>query len=114
MATRSSILAWRIPWTEEPGRLPSIGSQRVGHDPSGLARLHACTRLGRICGGQGCGDETEVDRAGFGSDDKGEDIGWEKVFVGGDIVKNGVQRSDRRGPGMVKVGFESEGNKGEL
>ena len=32
MATHSSILAWRIPWTEEPGGLPSIGSQRVGHD----------------------------------------------------------------------------------
>ena len=31
MATHSSILAWRIPWTEEPGRLQSIGSQRVGH-----------------------------------------------------------------------------------
>ena len=29
MATRSSILAWRIPWTEEPGGLPSMGSQRV-------------------------------------------------------------------------------------
>ena len=32
MATQSSILAWRIPWTEESGRLQSIGSQRVGHD----------------------------------------------------------------------------------
>ena len=32
MATHSSILAWKIPWTEEPGRLQSIGSQRVGHD----------------------------------------------------------------------------------
>ena len=32
MATHSSILAWKIPWTEEPGRLWSIGSQRVGHD----------------------------------------------------------------------------------
>ena len=32
MATPSSILAWRIPWTEEPGRLQSMGSQRVGHD----------------------------------------------------------------------------------
>ena len=32
MATHSSILAWRIPWTEEPGRLPSMGSQRVGHN----------------------------------------------------------------------------------
>ena len=32
MATHSSILAWRIPWTEEPGRLQSTRSQRVGHD----------------------------------------------------------------------------------
>ena len=31
-ATHSSILAWRIPWTEEPGGLQSIGSQGVGHD----------------------------------------------------------------------------------
>ena len=32
MATHSNILAWGIPWTEEPGRLWSMGSQRVGHD----------------------------------------------------------------------------------
>ena len=32
MATHSSILAWKIEWTEEPGRLQSIGSQRVGQD----------------------------------------------------------------------------------
>ena len=32
MATYSSILAWRIPWTEEPGGLQSMGSQRVRHD----------------------------------------------------------------------------------
>ena len=32
MATHSSILVWRIPWKEEPGRLQSMGSQRVGHD----------------------------------------------------------------------------------
>ena len=32
MATHSRILAWRIPWTEEPGGLQSIESQRVGHD----------------------------------------------------------------------------------
>ena len=31
MANHSNILAWRIPWTEEPGGLQSIGSQRVGH-----------------------------------------------------------------------------------
>ena len=32
MATHSSFLVWRIPWMEEPGRLQSMGSQRVGHD----------------------------------------------------------------------------------
>ena len=32
IATHSSTLAWKIPWTEEPGRLQSIGSQRVGHN----------------------------------------------------------------------------------
>ena len=32
MATHSSILVWRIPWAEEPGRLQSIGSQRMEHD----------------------------------------------------------------------------------
>ena len=32
MATHSSILAWKIPWTKEPDRLQSMGSQRVGHD----------------------------------------------------------------------------------
>ena len=32
MATHSSILAWKIPWMEEPGGLQSTGSQRVGHD----------------------------------------------------------------------------------
>ena len=34
MATHSSILAWKIPWTEEPGRLQSMGSQRVGYEQS--------------------------------------------------------------------------------
>ena len=37
MATHSSILAWRISWTEEPGRVQSMGLQRVGHDWSDLA-----------------------------------------------------------------------------
>ena len=39
MATHSSVLAWRIPWTEEPDGLQSIGSQRVRHD---LTCTHAC------------------------------------------------------------------------
>ena len=37
MATHSSVLAWRIPGTGEPGGLPSMGSHRVGHDWSDLA-----------------------------------------------------------------------------
>ena len=37
MATHSSILAWKMPWTEEPGRLQSIGLQRVGHDWNDVA-----------------------------------------------------------------------------
>ena len=32
VATQSSMVAWKIPWTEEPGGLQSMGSQRVGHD----------------------------------------------------------------------------------
>jgi len=32
MAVHSSTIAWKIPWTEKPGRLQSVGSQRVGHD----------------------------------------------------------------------------------
>ena len=39
-STSSSILAWKIPWTEEPGRLQSMGSQRVGHDWEN-SRTHA-------------------------------------------------------------------------
>ena len=40
MATHSSILAWKIPWIVEPGRLQSMGSQRVGHDWA--TSLHLC------------------------------------------------------------------------
>ena len=42
MAIHSSILAWRIPWMEEPGKLQSIESQRVGHE---RVTEHACTFL---------------------------------------------------------------------
>ena len=39
MTTHSSVLAWRIPWTEEPGGLQSIGLQRVGHNGSDLTQV---------------------------------------------------------------------------
>ena len=46
MATHSSILAWRIPWKEEPGGLQSMGSQRVGHDCSDWACTHVVVVVG--------------------------------------------------------------------
>ena len=45
IATHSRILAWRIPWTEEPSGLQSIGSHRVGHDRSNFTCIHAHTGL---------------------------------------------------------------------
>ena len=48
MATHSSVLAWRIPGTGEPGGLPSVGSHRVGHDCSDLAAVAAAERTGYI------------------------------------------------------------------
>ena len=44
MATHSSVLAWRIPGTGEPGGLPSMGSHRVGHNGSDLAAAAAAAR----------------------------------------------------------------------
>ena len=45
MATHSSIVAWRIPWTEEPGEQWSTWLQRVGHDQSDLACTHTLLSL---------------------------------------------------------------------
>ena len=42
MATHSSILAWEIPWTEEPGRLQTTGHRRVGHDFNGTPLQYSC------------------------------------------------------------------------
>ena len=44
MATHSSILAWRIPWTEEPGGLQSVESQRVRHDRATNTHTHTHTQ----------------------------------------------------------------------
>ena len=52
MATHPSILAWEIPWTEEAGRVPSMGSQRVRRSRSDLAhthtRLHQCFQFAQV------------------------------------------------------------------
>ena len=47
MATHSSILAWRIPWAEEPGRLQSMGLQRVGHNLV-IKQQQMCFTLGWV------------------------------------------------------------------
>ena len=49
MAPHSSTLAWKIPWTEEPGRLQSMGSQRVGHDWAASLSLHFGLSLLAVC-----------------------------------------------------------------
>ena len=48
MATDSSILAWRIPGTEEPGGLQPMGSQRVGHDWATNTHFHICMIISLI------------------------------------------------------------------
>ena len=69
MATHSSILAWRIPWTEEPGELQSMGLQRAGHDSTHMKgmlwsisfcvslKLHVTSKIpfgeNNVCGSSG-------------------------------------------------------------
>ena len=48
-ATHSSVLAWRIPWTEKPGGLQSIGLETVGHDKSNLAHMYTTWNLTYLC-----------------------------------------------------------------
>ena len=48
MAPHSSTLAWKIPWTEEPGRLPSMGLNRVGHDGRDVAAAAAAAEMSAI------------------------------------------------------------------
>ena len=54
MATHSSVLAWRIPGTGEPGGLPSMGSHRVGHDRSALAAAAKFSKQRQDNGAEAC------------------------------------------------------------
>jgi len=69
MATHSSILAWRIPWTEEPGGLQPMGSQRIGHDWTTNTLATSCEEL------------THWKRLwcweGLGAGGEGDDRGWD-------------------------------------
>ena len=72
MATHSSVLAWRIPGTGEPGGLPSMGSHRVGHDWSDLAAAAAdtdrCVCIIYVCiyGHNGIMHDTHTEGTAFG------------------------------------------------
>ena len=74
MATHSSILAWRIPWKEEAGGIPSIGSQRVRHDWSNLAGMHARTHLKKREGSK-MFEEFSLLQAGY-QWPQDSDLGW--------------------------------------
>ena len=45
MATHSSVISWRTPWTEEPGGLQSMGLQRAGHDRATNTHTHQCFKV---------------------------------------------------------------------
>ena len=67
MATHSSTLAWKIPWTEEPGRLQSMGLQRVGHDWATSLHFSSCGARAFHCGGFSCCEAQALGLAGFSS-----------------------------------------------
>jgi len=89
MATHSNILAWRIPGTEEPSGLPSMGSHRVGHDWSNLAAAAVATceidRQSRLYAWD------RVLRAGTWDDPEGWDVegGGRGVQDGGQMYTHG-------------------------
>ena len=60
MATHSSVLAWRIPGTGEPGGLPSMGLHRVGHNWSDLAAAAALYQLELFNDGEGCVEKPQA------------------------------------------------------
>ena len=84
MATHSTILAWRIPWTEEPGGLWSIALQSVGHDRSNIARTLSSIKA---CSGPGETEHTHTnDRPDFADS-------WSREAICGTAyIKNSVQR----------------------
>ena len=88
MATYSSILAWRIPGTEEPGGLPSMGSHRVGHDWCDLAAAGHC----RACV---CSWSNEEHYMGLRQGTLWDDLDFEM------IMPNTMIRKDKGTPRLV-------------
>ena len=63
MATHFGILAWRIPWSEKPGGLQAMGSQRVGYDRNDLVHVLHIGRHGFLLRGQCCHKDLSIPRA---------------------------------------------------
>ena len=73
MTIHSSTIAWKIPWTEEPGRVQSMGSQRVGHDCA-TSLTHSLTRC-VICEGFPGGSEVKASASNAGDPDSIPELG---------------------------------------
>ena len=70
MATHSSTLAWKLPWTEEPGRLQSMGSLSVGHDWSDSAAAEAAAKYRGVTSNWSRLDTGKPDDDGDDDDDR--------------------------------------------
>ena len=93
MATHTSILVWKIPWTEEPGRLYPIGSWRVGHDWSQLTHIHTHRQTG-FPGG------SEVKASAWNAGDPGPDpwirkIPWRRKWQPTPVILPGESHGGR-------------------
>ena len=97
MATHSSVLAWRIPGMGEPGGLPSIGSHRVGHGCSDLARAIArASQVALVESACNAGDTGAADSIpGLGRSPGGESHGEEPGGLPGRLQSIGLQRVGR-------------------
>ena len=83
MAIHSSTIAWKIPWTEEPGRLQSMGSQRVGHD-----WVTSQTMLAKLLGFPGGAD-------GKASACNGKSHGWRSLIGYSPWGRKELERTER-------------------
>ena len=107
MATHSSILAWKIPWTEEPGRLQSMGSQRVRHDRATSLQFQiqtiGCTfHISSIARDYHFGQHTyrtfpSLQKFLWGSAHQGNIVQWKENFISKKIIQ-GLGKSGIVGP----------------
>ena len=95
MATHSSILAWRIPRTEEPSGLPSLGSHRVRHDWSNLAAAAAgdLKKQYRWTYLQGRSSDADIENGHVGTDREGDSGTHQQIGISIDILPHTVYKA---------------------